>query len=189
MPISLSKMLSGALSSALPTGRQWILLTQRAFNTWVRPPGRSFADIAGGKGDFTDNLNAAAPSCWKFDQDDLMISSVSEMYPMAVIWLFWARDSFCIARWFWLPRHITKSSCTLAILCNFLSSACCFNSKSFSVSEYPCSAITNQDCVIGSSKLPYYDFSPKRLASGLRLSPADNNSQKGKPGLDSDTMW
>ena len=50
--------------------------------------GRSFADKAGGKGDLSDSLNAAAPSCWESDQDALMISSVSEMYPTAVICLF-----------------------------------------------------------------------------------------------------
>jgi len=89
---------------------------------------------AGGKGDLSDNSNAATPSCWKLDQDALMISSVSEMYPMAVNCLFQARDTFCVARRFWLPDHISKKSWTLAILCNFLSFAAFFNSKSCSVS-------------------------------------------------------
>jgi len=95
---SVSEMLSGALSSSLLTGWCLILRTQRTFKIWVCPPGRSFANKAGGKGDLSDNLNAAAPSCCKSDQDALTISSVSEMYPTAVICLFWARNSFCVAR-------------------------------------------------------------------------------------------
>ena len=62
-----------------------------------------------------------------------MISSVSEMYPTAVIYLFWACDFFVVAHRFWLPCHISKMLWTMAILCNFLSSASFFNAKSFSV--------------------------------------------------------
>jgi hypothetical protein len=47
--------------------------------------------------------------------------------------LFWARDSFCVARRFWLPCHISKKSWTLAILCNFLSSASVVISELFTV--------------------------------------------------------
>jgi len=130
---SVSEMLSGAQSSSPSTGWWLILRIRRTFMIWVLPPGRAFADKAGGKGDLSDNLNAAAPSCWKSDQDALTISSVSEIYPMAVICLFWARDSFWVARRFWLPCHISKKSWTLAILCNFLSSASFFISESFSV--------------------------------------------------------
>jgi len=126
-------MLWGAVSSLLSTGWRLILRIRRTFTTWIRPPGRSFADKPGGKGDLFDNLNAAAPWCWKSDQDALTISSVSEMYPTAVICLFWARDSFCVARRFWLPCHISKKSWTLAILCSFLSSASFFSSKLISV--------------------------------------------------------
>jgi len=103
-----TEMLSGALSWSLSTGWWLIGLIQRTFNIWTHPPGMSFADKAGGKGDLPDNLNAAAPSCWKSDQDALMISSMSEMYPTAVICLFCARDSFCVAHKFWLPCHIAK---------------------------------------------------------------------------------
>jgi len=130
---SVSEMLWGALSSSHSTGWWLILRIWRTFKIWVRPPGRFFADKAGGKGDLSDNLNAAAPSCWKSDQDALMHSSVSEMYPTAVICLFWARDSFWVAHRFWLPCHISKKLWTLAILCNFLSSASFFISESFSV--------------------------------------------------------
>jgi len=63
-----------------------------------------------------------------------MISSVSEIYPAAVISLFSTRDSYCVAWWFWLPCHISNQSWTLASLCNFLSSTSFFNSNSFSVS-------------------------------------------------------
>jgi len=59
---SVSEMLSGELSSSLSAGWRTICLIQRTFNSSVRPPGRSFADKAGGTGDFSNNLNAAAPS-------------------------------------------------------------------------------------------------------------------------------
>jgi len=131
---SVSEMLSGALSSSLSAGWWLILVIRRTFNTWVRPPGRSFPDKAGGKGDLSDNWNTAAPSCWKSDQDALMSSTVSEMYPTAVICLFWAQHSFCIARRFWLCCHSSKKSWTSAILCHCLTSVSFFNSKSFSVS-------------------------------------------------------
>jgi len=131
---SVLEMLSVALFSSLSTGWPSILPIQHTFNTWVSSPGRFFADKAGGKGDLSDNLNPAAPSCWKFDKDALMISSVSEMYPMAVICLIWVWDFFCVAHRFWLPYHISKESWTLAILYNFLSSVYFFNYNSFSVS-------------------------------------------------------
>jgi len=86
-------------------------------------------------GDLSDNLDAAATSHWKSDQDPLTLSSVSEMYPKAVICLFQARDSFCVVRRFWLPCHISKKSWTLAIRCNLPSSTSLFNSKSSSVSN------------------------------------------------------
>ena len=92
-----SKMLWGALSSSVLMRWQSILYIQRTLNTWVRPPGRSFADTAGGKGDLSDNFNAAAPSCWKFDQNALMICSVSWMYPKADSCWVWSPDSFCLA--------------------------------------------------------------------------------------------
>jgi len=130
---SVSEMLSGVLSSSLSTGWLFIVQSRRIFKIWVLTPGRSFADQAGGKGDLSDSLNAAAPSCGKSEQDALMISFVSEMYPMAVICVFWVQDSFCVACMFWLPCHISKMSWTLAILCNFLSSASFFISESFSV--------------------------------------------------------
>jgi len=128
-----SEMLSGELSSSLSPGWRSIVLIRRTFNICVRPPGWSFADKAGGTGDSSDNLNAAAPYCWKFDQDALTISSVSEIHLTADICLFQARDSFCVARRFWLPCHISKKSWTLAIRCNFFSSAALFMSMSLSV--------------------------------------------------------
>jgi hypothetical protein len=62
-----------------------------------------------------------------------MISSVSEMYPTAVICWFWAQDSFCLAHCVWQPCHISIKSWTLAIQCNFFSSASLFISMSSSV--------------------------------------------------------
>ena len=62
-----------------------------------------------------------------------MISSVSEMYPTAVICLLWARDSFCVARRWRLPCHNSKMSWTLAILCNFCTYTSFIISESFSV--------------------------------------------------------
>jgi len=117
-----SEMLSDELCPPLPGGCWSILLIRRTFNTSVRPPGRSFADNACGNGDLSDNVNAAIPPCWKFDQVALMIFSVSEIYPMAVICFVWAKDSFGVAGRYWLPCHISKKMWTLAILCNFLSS-------------------------------------------------------------------
>ena len=127
------KMLAGVLSASLSSGRPLSLLIWRTFNNWVRPPGRSFADKAGGKGDLSDNLNVAAPSCWTTDQDALTISSVSQMYPTDVICLFWGRHSFCVANRFWLPWNIYKTGWTLAILCDVLSCTSFFISKSFSM--------------------------------------------------------
>ena len=120
---SVSEMLSGALSSSLWTGWWLILRIQRTFNIWVRPQGRSAPDQGGGKEDLSHHWNASAPWIWKSDQDALKISSGFEMYPTAVICLFWAQDSFWVACRFWLPCHISKKLWTLAILCNVLSSA------------------------------------------------------------------
>jgi len=131
-PFSVSELLSGALPISLWTGWRLILFLWPAFNTWVCPPGRSFADRAGGKGDLSDNLNAAAPSCWQSDQDALTISSISEMNPTAVSYLFGPRYSFCVAHRFWLPCHISKKSWTLAIQCYVVSSTTLFISASFS---------------------------------------------------------
>jgi len=128
-----SEMFSGTLFLSLSNGWRLILRIWQTFKIWVRPAERSFADKAGGKGDLSDNLDAAAPSGWKSDEDALTISSVSEIYPTAVTCLFCARDSFCTARRFWLPCHISKKSWTLAILCNPLSSASFIISVSFPV--------------------------------------------------------
>ena len=128
-----SETLSGALSSSLLAGWRSIYLIQQTFNTCVPPAGRCFADKADGTGNLSDDLNAAAPSCWMFDPDALTISSESEMYLTAVICLFWVQQSFCVVRRFWLPCHISKELWTLAILCNFFSTASLFISKSCSV--------------------------------------------------------
>jgi len=125
---SVSAMLSGAQSSSLSAWCSSIGLIGQRVNTWVRPRGRSFAEKAGGTGDLSDNLNAATWSGWKFDQNDLTICSVSEMYSTAVICLFRDQDSFCVAHRFWPPCYISKKSWTLAILCNIV----CFASRSIS---------------------------------------------------------
>ena len=82
---SVSEMLSGTLSSSLSTGGRLILQIRLTFNTWVRPAGRFFPDNGGGRGDHSDNFNAAAPSCWKSDHNPLTVSWVSEMYPTASV--------------------------------------------------------------------------------------------------------
>jgi len=105
---SVSEMLSCGRSLSLLTGWQLILLIRWSFNTWVRPQGRSFADQAGGKGDYSDNLNAASPPCWNSDHDALTISSIAEMYPTAVICLYCRPDSFCVPHRFWLPSDISR---------------------------------------------------------------------------------
>jgi len=124
---------SGALSSSLLAGWWSFHFIWWTFNIWVHTPGRSFADKPGGTDDLSDNVNAAAPSCWKFHQDALTISSVSEIYPKAVIWSLWVRDSFCVACRFWLPCHTSKKLWTMAILCNIHSSASLCNSRWFAV--------------------------------------------------------
>jgi len=134
---SVSQTVPGVLSYSHLTGSRLILQIWLTFNLWVRPPGRSFADKDGGKGDLSDNLNAATPSCWKSDQDALTISSVSEIYPTAVICLLGAQDSFWVACRFWLPCHGPQKLWTLAILCNLHSSA------SFSISELFCGFIVS----------------------------------------------
>ena len=59
---SVSKMLSGAQFSSLASGWQLIYQIRRTFNTWVCFPARSCAPKGDGKGDHSDNVNAAAPS-------------------------------------------------------------------------------------------------------------------------------
>jgi hypothetical protein len=49
--------------------------------------------------------------------------------------------------------------------------------------------IVCQYSVIGWSKLPNYDFFPKGLPSGYRLSPADHFSPKVNAGIHLDSMW
>ena len=129
-----SEMLPGVLSSSLSNGWWLILRIWWRINSWVCPPGRSFPDNASGEGDHSACLNAATPSYWKCDQDALTISSVSKMYPTAVICLFWGRDSFVVARRFWMPCHMSKKSWTLAILCKVRPSASFFISELLSVS-------------------------------------------------------
>jgi len=128
---SVSEMLPGAQSSSLSAGWQLIVWIWCTFNPWVRPPGRSFADKPAWTGDLSENLDALAPSCWRFAHDDLVICSLSKLYSMAFIFLFWARDSFCVAWRVWLPCHISKKLWSLAILYNCLSSASLLLSKSF----------------------------------------------------------
>jgi len=126
-------MLSGARSSSLSTVWRLILQIWRTFDIWVRPPGRSFADTGGGKGDLSDNWNAATPSCWISDHNSWMISTRTRIHPTVVIWLLWAHDSIWVARRFWLPCHILNKLWTLAILCRFHSSASFVISELFSV--------------------------------------------------------
>ena len=108
--LSVSESLSGALSTSLQHGWRSILLILQTFNTWICPPKRFFADNAAGKGDLSDNWNAAVPLCSKFNPDALIISLVSEMYATVAVCLFWEHNSFCVAHRFWLPCHISKKS-------------------------------------------------------------------------------
>jgi hypothetical protein len=56
-------MLSGVLFSSLSPGWRMNLQIWQTFNIWVHPPGMSFADKDGGKGDHSGNVNTAKPSC------------------------------------------------------------------------------------------------------------------------------
>jgi len=49
--------------------------------------------------------------------------------------------------------------------------------------------ITCQDSMIGSIKLPYYNFFAKSLACGFWLLPVDKVLPNGQTGLHQDTMW
>jgi len=130
---AVSEMLWGELSWLLSTGWQLLLRIHQTLNNWVRPPWRSLAGKGGDKGDLSDSLNAVAPSGWKSDHDALTISSVSEMYPIVVICMFWVQDPFWVAHRFWLPCHRSRRLWKLSILCNFHSSATFLISESFSL--------------------------------------------------------
>jgi len=101
-------MHSGALAPACMTGWLLIILIQLMLNTLVHPPWMSFTVKAGDIWVLSDNLNAAAPSIWKFGLDALTISSVYGMYPTTVFCMLWVWDSFSVACWFWLPCHTSK---------------------------------------------------------------------------------
>jgi len=62
-----SEMVSGEQSSSHSAGWWSIRVIRQTFDTWVLPSGRTCADIAGGTGPLSDNLDAARPSCWKFN--------------------------------------------------------------------------------------------------------------------------
>jgi len=121
--LSMFKVLLGALSSLLSAGWWLIPVIQWTFHCSVCPPGRSFADKAGGKGDNSESLNIPTQQCGIIDQNALMISSVSKMYSMGVSCLIWVGDSFCGPHRFCLACHISKQCWTLAILSRFFSSA------------------------------------------------------------------
>jgi len=129
----MSETHSGALYSSLSTGWMFMLRIPRTFNISVCPPWRFFADKTAGKGDLSNNLNSAAPSCWESDQDALTIFSVSEIYPSTIISSFWAQNSLDVAYRFWLPCNILNMSWTLAIRSNCHSSGSCCISELFSV--------------------------------------------------------
>jgi len=111
------------------------------------------------------------------------------MYPTAVICLFCAGDSFCVAPRFWLPCHISKSRepgpfCAVSFPPPRFNSRVAFCVR---VIQFWINACHNP--VIGSSELPYNAFFAKGLACGFWLPPADIISAKGNTGLHSDTMW
>ena len=126
-------MLSGVISSWIPAAWRSILLIRRTFNSWVCPPRIFFAGKAGGQGDISDNLNTATPSCQKVVYDALTISPVCEMYFIAAMCLFWAKQSFCMAYRFRLRRNISEKSWTLAILYRWLAADSLFISMLFLV--------------------------------------------------------
>jgi len=165
---SVSEMLPCALSSTHSTGWLLILGIWQKFKIWVRPPGKSFADNGGDKADYSDKVNAAAPSCWKMDRDALMISSVFEMYPTVVVCLYWARDSLWVACRFWLPWLISKNVMNLghSVQCGFFHLFVHFRVVFWvHCIQYWVSACQNP--VIGWSKLPYSDLFAKSLACGF----------------------
>ena len=62
-----------------------------------------------------------------------MICWVSKMYPVAVICLYWVRDSYYAAHRVWLPCHFSKTLWIVEFLCDLLSSASSLNFKLSSV--------------------------------------------------------
>jgi hypothetical protein len=83
-----SEWLAGVPCCSLVAGWWLIVLMQERFLTSVHPPWRFFANNADGRGDLSDSLCAATLLLCKFDLDALTISSVFDMYPMIVSWLF-----------------------------------------------------------------------------------------------------
>jgi hypothetical protein len=113
----------------------WIkvdFLIQWTCKTWVYPPWRLCADTAGSQGSLSNNVNSAAPSCQKTDQDALNVSSVFEMYSATVMCLLWEQDFFWVTCGLWLPCHLSEQLWTLAIRCNYTFSASHIISQSYS---------------------------------------------------------
>ena len=106
--ISAFKMLSCILSTSASADWWSIPHIWQTFHTGDHHPWRFHPGNNGCEGNLLNNLNTAEPSYIQHVQDGLMISSVSERYPMAVICLFCTWDFFCIALRLWLPRHISK---------------------------------------------------------------------------------
>jgi len=143
---------------------------------------------AGGRGDLSENMNTARPSCWKFDHDALTISSVSEIYATVDICFFRARDTFCVAHWFWLPSHISKKLWTFASLKKVLCFASHIISELFSVCIVSNAESSFADiALLACDNVPYNDCFTKGLACGFWLPPAHDIHAKGKTGPHSDT--
>ena len=189
-PCLVLETISGVLSSSLSAGWHSILLIRRMFDTWVHLPGRSFADNAGGKGDHCNTLYVAIRTCGHFIQDALMISSVSEMYALGVICMFWVQDSFLVACRFWLPCHTSKWHRPLPF-CAFIfpQPGCSIPSRyQFQVVSNAAQLVVNVPWLAQAHCITT-TFSLECLGSGFRLSPANNVSAKRSTGLHSNSMW
>jgi len=186
---SASEMLAGVLSSSLSSGWWLILRIWRTFKIWVYPPGRSSADTAGAKEDHSDNFNAATPSCWKSDQDALLISSVSKIYPPAVICGLSTVFLLCITLILAALTHLQKVvdlahsvQCPLLrLFLHFWVVAC--------VSRIRYWVISLHNPNIGSSKPPDNNFFAKGLACDFWLPPSNQIGPKWRTVLYSDTIW
>jgi len=186
---SVTQMISGALSSWCSAGWWSILLIMWTKSTWVCLAGMCFADNAGSRGNLSYNLDVPAPLYSMFDQDAFTIPSVSEMYPLVVIGLFWAQDYFLVAWTFWLPCHISKSSCTLAILCNCCLSAPQFNSNSCTLLvKSNAGSLPDTIALLAWAKYLTTAFLRNGLAFGFCMPPADNNQHTAKSSLHSTAM-
>jgi len=185
---SVSEILCSAQSSSPLSGWRLILLIWQTFNISFCSAGMSFPGKVGGKDDLSDYLKTAALSCYKYDQDVLIVSSVSEMYLTAVICLFWPPDSFCATHRFSLACHICKRRRSWPFCAMFIPPPQSPFLSHFVHLSYPilCQRPTRSRHWLEETDLQW--LSCKGSPLWFWLPPSDNISCKGTTSLHSHTM-